>query len=124
MAGAFGGKISRGHLKVRDILGAADFEWEEEYSFSDLVASSGRPLAFDFMVMDGDGNIDFAIEVNGEQHYQPVEAFGGKRKFKHQSYNDNEKRRYCNIHNIPLVEIPYWELELVNLEYILEAAGI
>lgn len=124
MAGAFGGKISRGHLKVRDLLAQNDFNWEEEYSFPDLVASSGRPLAFDFMVMDEDGNIDFAIEVNGEQHYEPVAAFGGKPKFKRQKYNDNEKRKYCSLNHIPLVEIPYWELEICNIEYIMEKAGI
>lgn len=124
MSSAFGAKNSRGHLKVRDLLGENDFTWQEEYSFPDLIASSGRPLAFDFMVMDEDGNLDFAIEVNGEQHYEPVDAFGGKRKFKRQQYNDNEKRRYCNIHNIPLVEIPYWELDQCNIGYIMEKAGI
>lgn len=116
--------ISRGHLKIRHILEENGFTWQEEYSFPDLVASSGRPLAFDFMVMDEDENIDFAIEVNGEQHYEPVAAFGGKKKFKRQQYNDNEKRKYCLIHHIPLVEIPYWELELVNIGWILEKAGI
>ena len=124
MASVFGNKISRGHLKVRDLLEENGFEWQEEYSFPDLVASSGRPLAFDFMVMDYDGNIDFAIEVNGEQHYEPVDAFGGSAKFKRQQYNDNEKRKYCAAHNIPLVEIPYWELEQVNINYLMEKAGI
>lgn len=115
---------SRGHLKVRHILEESGFVWEEEYSFSDLIASSGRPLAFDFMVMDDDGNIDFAIEVNGEQHYEPVAAFGGPVKFHRQVYNDNQKREYCKRHGIPLVEIPYWELEIVNIAYLLEKAGI
>lgn len=116
--------VSRGHLKVRDILRDNDFVWEEEYSFDDLVASSGRPLAFDFMVFDEDYNIDFAIEVNGEQHYEPVAAFGGKKKFSRQVYNDNEKRSYCKRNNIILIEIPYWELEEVNFAYILDKAGI
>ena len=116
--------ISRGHLKIRDILRDNDFVWEEEYTFPDLVASSGRPLAFDFMVFDEDHNIDFAIEVNGEQHYEPVAAFGGPKKFARQKYNDNQKRLYCQRHNIILIEIPYWELEEVNLDYIMEKAGI
>lgn len=116
--------VSRGHLRIRHILEENGFNWEEEYSFPDLVASSGRQLAFDFMVMDDDGNIDFAIEVNGEQHYEPVAAFGGKNKFKRQQYNDHQKQLYCHNHGIPLVEIPYWELEIVDIGYLLEKAGI
>lgn len=115
---------SRGHLKIRDILNMNGFEWEEEYTFSDLKASSGRSLAFDFMVFDEDGNIDFAIEVNGEQHYNPVAAFGGKPKFQRQVYNDKHKRMYCKANGIPLVEIPHWDLEIVDINYILERAGI
>ena len=45
---AFQGE-SRGHLKIRDILTMNGYNFEEEFSFSDLVASSGRPLRFDFI---------------------------------------------------------------------------
>lgn len=116
--------ISRGHLKVRDILNENGFEFEEEYSFDDLRASSGWPLRFDFMVFDEDGNIDFAIEFNGVQHYEPVKAFGGSTKLKRQQYNDNQKRMYCLKNNIPLVEIPHFDLDKVDISYILKAAGI
>jgi len=34
----------------------------EEYTFSDLIASSGKPLRFDFAVFDDEGNLDFLIE--------------------------------------------------------------
>ena len=34
---------------------------KEEYSFDDLVSSSGHPLRFDFAVFDDDGDIDFLI---------------------------------------------------------------
>jgi len=120
---AFSGN-SRGHLRVRHILETNGFTWEEEYSFPDLVASSGRKLAFDFMVMDEDGNIDFAIEVNGEQHYKPVSAFGGAPKFKRQQYNDHQKDLYAHNHGFTIVWIPYWEIETVNIGYLLEKAGI
>lgn len=118
--------VSRGHLLVRDILEMNGFEWEEEYIFEDLKASSGWPLRFDFMVMTDDGEIDFAIEVNGEQHYEPVTAFGGKKKLARQKYNDAQKRIYCDKHNIPMVEIPYWDIERgkVDINYIMEKAGI
>lgn len=116
--------VSRGHLKVRDVLTFNGFEFEEEYIFEDLKASSGWPLRFDFMVFDEGGEIDFAIEFNGVQHYESVEAFGGKRKLKRQQYNDNQKRIYCKTHGIPLVEIPYQDLDKVDIAYILERAGL
>lgn len=116
--------VSRGHLKVRDILEMNGFEWEEEYIFDDLKASSGWPLRFDFMVFDDGGNIDFAIEFNGEQHYKAVKAFGGNKKLQRQKYNDSQKRQYCAKHHIPLVEIPHWDMDDLDINYILERAGI
>ena len=49
------------------------------------------------------------IEYQGEQHYKPVEFFGGREKLKLQQINDDIKRTYCRVNNIPLIEIPYWE---------------
>ena len=50
-------KASRGEIKICDILEAAGLSYQEEYSFPDLVASSGRPLRFDFAVFDDSGEI-------------------------------------------------------------------
>jgi len=33
-----------------------------EYSFEGLCSENGRPLRFDFVVFDDDGNLDFIIE--------------------------------------------------------------
>lgn len=120
---AFTGE-SRGHLKVRTLLTESGFAFKEEYEFEGLNASSGRPLRFDFMVFDDDGNPDFAIEVNGEQHYEPVAVFGGKKGLRKQRYNDKQKAMFCTQRRIPLVNIPHWELDMCNLDYIMEKAGI
>ena len=37
-------KSSRGEIKICDILDAADLVYKEEYTFPDLVSTSGRPL--------------------------------------------------------------------------------
>ena len=55
-------KASRGEIKIYDILTEAGLTFEEEYSFSDLVSSTGHPLRFDFAVFDDSGKIDFLIE--------------------------------------------------------------
>lgn len=34
---------------------------------------------FDFAIFDDDGEIDFLIEYQGKQHYEPSNKFGGKK---------------------------------------------
>lgn len=100
-------KASRGEIKLCEILDAAGLDYKEEYSFPDLVSSSGRPLRFDFAVFDDDGDLDFLIEYQGAQHYEARPKFGGKQGLYRQKYNDEQKRKYCALHNYNLVIIPY-----------------
>lgn len=116
-------RSSRGEIKIEDILKSAGLVFREEYSFKDLVSLTGRPLRFDFAVFDDEGEIDFLIEFQGIQHYEPKEKFGGIQGLKKQQYNDMQKRVYCKKHNIPLVIIPYWDEGRLNYDYIMKAAG-
>lgn len=122
----YGGEImraSRGEIKIEDILNAAGVNFKEEYSFPDLISSSGRPLRFDFAVFDDEGDIDFLIEYQGIQHYIAKSKFGGRSGLAKQQFNDNKKRGYCRAHNIKLIEIPYLDEELINYDYIFRRAG-
>lgn len=116
-------RSSRGEIKIEEILRAADVNFAEEYIFPELKTHQGRPLRFDFAVFDDDGNVDFLIEYQGRQHYEPSEKFGGKRAFFQQQFNDNQKRRFCAFHDITLVEIPYTEEHLITYDYIMAKAG-
>ena len=110
---------SRGELKIDDILNENGMSFKTEYIFPDLVSSSGRPLRFDFAVFDDDGNVDFLIEYQGEQHYASVAHFGGKKHLFQQKYNDQKKRSYCALKELPLVAVPYWEYDNISLETLL-----
>lgn len=77
---------------------------------------------FDFAVFDDDGELEFLIEYNGIQHYEARERYGGAKALYRQKYNDLQKRKYCQQHNIKLVAIPYWEENLVDYDYIMKAA--
>lgn len=116
-------KSSRGEIKIHEILEMAGLPFEEEYSFPDLISSSGRVLRFDFAVFDDNGDIDFLIEYQGIQHYEAKSKFGGAKGLYQQKYNDKMKRDYCQKHNIKLVIIPYWEEQFVDYDYIMKAAG-
>lgn len=114
---------SRGEICIHEILENAGLNFIEEYSFAGLCSPNGKLLRFDFAVFDDDGNIDFLIEFQGKQHYQPSSKYGGKRGFYQQQYNDNKKRRFCALNGIKLIEIPYWEENLMSYDYIMERAG-
>ena len=116
-------KSSRGEIKICGILDMAGLPYQEEYSFPDLVSSSGRPLRFDFAVFDDNGDLDFLIEYQGIQHYLPKEKFGGLAGLRKQQFNDMLKREYCRKHNITLVEIPYTEEGFLDYDLIMTKAG-
>lgn len=116
-------RASRGEIKIEEILKMNNLNFKAEYEFPNLLSPNGRPLRFDFAVFDDDGNLDFLIEFQGKQHYQAVSKFGGTRGLYQQQYNDNQKRRFCALNNITLIEIPYTEEHLVNYDYIMTRAG-
>lgn len=116
-------KASRGEIKISEILDMNNITFKEEYSFKGLNSENGRSLRFDFAVFDDDGNLDFLIEYQGKQHYEAVSKFGGKRGLYQQQHNDNQKRRFCALHNITLIEIPYTDYEQISYDYIMRKAG-
>ena len=116
-------KSSRGEIKICDILDAAGLVYKEEYSFPDLISTSGRPLRFDFCVFDDNGDIDFLIEYQGIQHYEAKSKFGGAKGLYQQKYNDTQKRKYCQEHGYTLIAIPYWHEGIMDYDYIMKAAG-
>ena len=116
-------KASRGEIKIHEILENADLVFKAEYSFEGLNSPNGRPLRFDFVIFDDDGNVDFIIEYQGKQHYEASSKFGGKRGLYQQQFNDNKKRRFCALHDIRLIEIPYTEENLISYDYIMKKAG-
>lgn len=116
-------RASRGEIKIEDILNDNGMVFQEEYCFPDLVSNSGRPLRFDFAVFDDEGELDFLIEYQGIQHYEPKSKFGGWNGLRKQQYNDLQKRTYCEKHGYNLVIIPYWDENKINYDYIMHAAG-
>src|SRR4030042_1657799 len=52
---------------------------------------SGYPMEFDIFIPDK----NIAIEYHGEEHFFPINIFGGEKAFKQRVERDNEKRRKC-----------------------------
>ena len=62
-------------------------------------------LPFDFYLPD----YNLVIEIMGEQHEHPIEAFGGQEKFESQIRHDKMKRDYLSKNNIHCLDIWYYE---------------
>ena len=114
-------RSSRGEIKIEEILKENGISFKEEYSFPDLVTNSGRPLRFDFVIFDDEGQLEFLIEYQGIQHYEAKSKFGGYTGLRKQQYNDMQKRIYCKKNNIILIAIPYTDEGRITYDYIMKA---
>ena len=106
-------RASRGEIKIEEVLQDAGLVFEEEYSFPDLISTSG------LAVFDDDHNLEFLIEYQGIQHYSPKSKFGGYTGLRKQQYNDMKKKEYCQKHGIILLEIPYTVEGRIDYDYIM-----
>lgn len=101
-------KMSRGEKMLKRILDEYGINYDTQHTFDDCVYEA--KLKFDAFDLDN----RIAYEYQGQQHYYPVN-FGGcsdedaQKDFEVDQIRDNIKREYCKEHNIPLIEIPYWE---------------
>ncbi len=96
--------------KIEKILQANRISYIKEYSFSNLLGKNNQPLRFDFAIFSYN-KLQFLIEVEGRQHYEFVKRF-------HKTYSgflqykerDRVKNSYCLKNKIPLLRIPYWDI--------------
>lgn len=106
--------MSKGEEKISSLLKSAHISYEREYTFSNL-KHNGNLLRFDFAILSGGHPIKL-IEYDSEIHFQRVNYFHKTNsEFKQAQERDRIKNKYCLLNNIPLIRIPYWELE--NLTY-------
>ncbi|MGB3728620.1 MAG: hypothetical protein WBA70_05155, partial [Thermodesulfobacteriota bacterium] len=54
-------------------------------------------------------SLQVAIEYQGEQHYNPIEHFGGKKGLKKTKERDKRKRKLCRDSGIILIDWKYNE---------------
>ena len=99
--------------------------YSREYTFNDLLSDKYHNLRFDFAIFDESNHLKGLIECQGEQHYIPVDYFGGQAYFNQLTKNDNKKKDYCKAHNIPLLCIRNKNLNLNEIQnYVKEILSI
>lgn len=118
-------KISSFQWIVNKILKEHDVPYRVEVSFPDLYGMGNiNLLRYDFSVLNKNETIKCLIECQGEQHFKPVNEFGGKMQFEIQKKNDELKRKYAAEHGIPLLEIPYKNKKFEKVEEFLRTNGV
>ena len=98
--------LSNGEKYIKNILEAKKVKYSQQYIFDNLLGDA-KPLRFDFALLTEEKKPYVLIEFQGQQHYKPVEYFGGQERFEQQVRYDNKKREYCKKNNLTLIEFPY-----------------
>jgi hypothetical protein len=98
-------KVSSLHSRARDLLRQI-FPFEPRKEEVSLPGCKAQ-LYLDFFLPQS----MFAVEVQGQQHYEHTPLFHGTDKFHFYASlaRDNEKRSFCGLNKITLVELPYNE---------------
>lgn len=107
-------KMSKGELSVKDTLIKMGVEYEREYKYKDCRYKG--VLEFDFYLP----KYNAIIEYDGEYHYMPIKystkpEYDDHENFERAKKVDEIKNNYCKMHGIPLLRIPYWEYENIEM---------
>lgn len=95
---------SKWEMFISDFLQSINVNFKEQKRFNDCRNKSGTDmLPFDFYLVD----YNILIEYDGEQHFIPIEYWGGEERFKTTQENDSIKNNYCQEHSIKLLRLPY-----------------
>lgn len=106
---------SKGARKIKSLLEENKIPFIQEKTFSDLKFSNGKKARFDFYVKN-----NYIIEYDGIQHFvQGNGVYDNEEKFQKTQQYDAIKNQYCKDNNIPIIRIPYTELDNITLEMLM-----
>ena len=89
---------------IQEYLTSNNIDFVSQYSFQDCRYK--YKLKFDFALFKNN-QIFYLIEYDGQQHYKPIDFYGGKEFFDKTKARDKIKNEYCTQHNIPLLRLKY-----------------
>lgn len=94
--------------KMIKFLNKHGFNFERQKKFSDC--KNVFELPFDFYIPSK----RTLIEFDGEQHFRPVEHFGGLKSYEQLKINDKIKNDYCEDNYINLIRIRYDQIDRIE----------
>ena len=97
---------SKGETMVRVFLEKNKIKFNQYHKLKGCFSTLNNKcilLTFDFYLPE----LNVTIEYDGEQHYRPIERFGGEKTYERQVILDEIKNKFCKESNIKLIRIPY-----------------
>jgi len=114
--GCFRCKESHGERKIRQYLTKHAIPYKEQY-YASGCSISDRKLFFDFAIFIN-GKLKL-IEYNGRHHYEPVNYTNNdikaQKNLRRRQKLDTVKKQFCVDSNIPLLELPYWDIKQLHV---------
>ena len=95
-------KLERTAAKILTDMGIT-FTREKTYD----ECKNKKCLPFDFQIFLPGSGYEALIEMDGEQHFEAVECFGGEDVFERTQKHDNIKNEFAINQKKPLLRIPY-----------------
>lgn len=103
-------KSSKGEDKIELWLLSNNISYQQQKKFEGC--KYVKSLQFDFFLPE----FNICIEYDGEQHFRPIEFFGGIESFKNLVLKDELKNLYCQENNLSLLRISYKDNIIETLE--------
>lgn len=114
---------SFGERKIKQLLEENQINFIQQYTFDDCISNKNYKLKFDFAIFKGI-QLYCLVEVQGVQHNQLNNKFDNTDSFSERQLRDNIKRQYCINHSIPLIEIPYRDIDKIDWNYLKERCNL
>lgn len=97
-------KRSKREQYIVSILNQLNIKYKSEKTFDGLLNPEGTMnLYYDFYLPD----YNTILEYDGESHFEPIEFFGGEKRYRYIQECDSIKDKYCKHNGINLIRIPY-----------------
>ena len=107
--------MSKLEEKVATLLKENNVKYVREYVFQDL-KNKGHLLRYDFAILNKYNKVLCLIEVHGKQHMEYTPYFHkSKSEFRASQERDRKKAKYALLNNIPLLVIPYYEIDNLDI---------
>jgi hypothetical protein len=103
-------KQSKGEKQVAQILDALDILYSRQKSFDGC--KDKIILRYDFYFSFS--GCQFLIEYNGEQHYKPIERWGGTKGLEDVQRRDRIKADFAQANALHLITIPYTDYDRIG----------
>lgn len=112
---------SKGEAKISSLLEENHINYAKQFYFDDFKSEQGRKYYFDFGVLNKNNQLLYLIEFDGIQHSDIKYQFGTNNleSFEKIKKRDFIKNKYCLDNNIPLIRIPYYHFDNLNLKDLL-----